>query len=190
MLPAVLDEELLLCPSLAPTWRPSRALAKLPSDLEEFDTQGDEVVTALTKLYHLAALRQLGLDPGPWPADLPDHPGVALLESSLRCVHADRQDAENRQRTREQIIRSMTVMPPWAGAWTHYFVGLSLLREQSVAAQQEGLWHLAHLPATFGASQSLLTDLALRHMAESLRVAGDGDGAAGLEAERQRLLAR
>jgi hypothetical protein len=183
----VLDDELSLCPSVAPAWPPSRALAKLPADLEAFDAGGDEVVAALASLYRSAVLAQIGVTPAARPADLPDHPGVAMLDALLACAAPDRDESTI---ARVQLLRRLDVLPGWAGGWIRHAVGLAFLAEEDVESTQEGLWHLSFLPARFAATQPLLAELALARMADALRGLGDEEAAAAMDAERRRLMAR
>lgn len=188
MLPPVVDAELALCPQLPPVWLASRSLAKLPSDLQTYDPKDDEVVAALRGLYTLAAQDALGMAVPPSPASMIEHPGAQLLAAVIRA-NLDLEPS-SRAAQRERLLRSLETLPAWAGSWVRFAVGTSLLREDDVAARQEGLWHLAHVPAVDDDRQPVLSELALERMVVGLRASGDDEGAAALEAELQRLRAR
>jgi hypothetical protein len=183
MLTPVLDEELWLSPRLAPAWKPSRALTKLASDLRAYDARGDEVVAAIAALYQASIDTVLGDAPKIVP-EVPDESGVTMLDAVIHCRDSDDQV---RTAAREWLLRSIGFLPSWTEAWVRYFVGLSMLEERGVGRRQEGLWHLAHLPARYERSNPLLTARSLESMVPVLRAMGDTEGADAMQAEYDRL---
>ena len=92
-LPPVFDSDYGLCTLLAPVWLPSPLLDSLAHELAAYEgqagaeTESDEVVSALARLYRQAVLQALRRPlPEPIPEPPPDHRGVALQSVDHRGV--------------------------------------------------------------------------------------------------------
>jgi hypothetical protein len=187
-LPPVIDDELSLCPQLAPAWIESRALSRLERDLAEYDAQEDAVIGALARLYLRAVRRHLGTpEPEDEPVDLPrgvhNEPGVELVADLVACASAD---SDARAGARARIERRRETLPAWAEAWTRYAVGASLLEEDGVGRRQRGIVELLHVPVRFARRMPYLAGLALSLAAQASAADGDDDAAEVLRAELAR----
>ena len=184
-LPPVFDASSSLCPALAPVWVTATPLVRIERELAAYESLADATVASLASLYRRAMRQQLGMAVEPERAvQAADHGGVMLLRA---IVETTSPDAQQRAAARNRLEHDLPKLPPWAQAWAHYFIGVSLLEEPSEQSQQRGMVSLVHLPARFSSEQPFLVGLALARLSSAFEAAGDSEAASKLRAELQRL---
>ncbi len=181
--PGVVDPETGLAPALSPLWIPGasvEAFAEAPPA-----TRRDAASEALERLYRHLARRSLGsLEATPEVAD------DAALDPGVRFVRqiaiALSTDAAARAGGRRVLLAQIGQgLAEWQEAWARVSLGRSLLMEEDRALRSDGLLHLVHVPARFGARQPYLSGLALAEISAELAARGDD---AGAETMRDELL--
>lgn len=181
MLRAVHDETTALCPALPPVWAPSPLLDSLTRDLKQYQAADDPVVSAIARLYSRAIGAQSDDDPDTTTQE--NHPGVTLLSW---LIDGRSTDAATRRGARGHLQAQLDRHPTWAQAWMRYHLGLSLLLEEGIGRQQQGLVQLAHLPANFGRTQPYLAGMALDRLAGELATRGQTEAARSVRTELTR----
>ncbi|CAN5765086.1 hypothetical protein BH11PLA1_BH11PLA1_03920 [soil metagenome] len=209
--PQVLSRTLGLCTLLPPMFstrgstRALPVLAQAPI-WERILGQRDAApsTAAIAELYLFALRAEIARAESSEIAPLPSRdksrtldPGTALISDIvLSRAGTSPQRIESRaalerrlivQRSRSGDDTPAPPLEPWQEAWVHAALGRSLLVETDPRLKRQGLVHLLHVPARFGATQPFLAALALQDAIDALRAMGDADGANQLN---QDLVAR
>jgi hypothetical protein len=193
MKPAVYDGEYQLCPAVPSVWMDSPRLARLESDLERYDAQGDEVVAAMAALYQqaLRIMHDVESEPGRIFDEIRharQHPGVRLMRDLVTLIDPDAEGADRRRSAESRLARLSDHDRPWIEAWHRYFSGLSLVSSDGDGRNERGIATLAHLPVHFTQSQPYLAGLAMHRIIMHLESSGRTEPAASIREELVRLL--
>jgi len=179
----VLDPETLLLSAAPPIFLETDALRGLAesSAPEREDTVGG----ALRAAYRRAARFELGLETETTPGAGPSHDGARFVR---QIVDARTGDASQREAARFALKSGLEDdFGTWREAWRRVALGRSLLREDDPAMRTAAMFHMVHVPARFARSQPYLAGVALAEMSLERMREGDGDVAAALRAELERL---
>lgn len=203
-LPPVIEETTGLSPALPPIAVTGPMLDRLRAELAAYATPpaggpdpagGDPVVRAMAQAYLAAlALDRSGPPRPPEGVALPgvtdtepkavrDHPGVGLLRLVLATSAAE---VAAREAARKSLVAADLSMP-WQEAWRRLFLGISLLREESLESRRRGVVELVHLPARSARSLPWLSGVALALSADELEREGAAADAATLRRELDAL---
>jgi hypothetical protein len=192
MMPPVYDDELELCPALPPAWMDSPRLARLDTDLDQYDPQGDEVVAALAALYQHAIriMHKVDSEAGRIFDDIRharQHQGVRLVRDLITLVDPAAEGTERRRAAEARLTRQTGGDRPWVEAWQQYFVGLALIRAEGAGRNERGMATLAYLPVHLAQSQPYLAGLAMHRIIMHLESRGRAEPAASIREELVRL---
>jgi hypothetical protein len=202
-LPAVLDEQTLLAPSLgaALILGPSGAPA-IAAEAEREAIAGEiDLLLASTTLdgetRRVAELLAAILRRKPLPAGKREEGAAGLLAAMMELDRiAPNDPPEAKARARSAALSSTKGLGPWANAWARLAIGRSLVAETVASEREQGVLMLLAIPAGRGAvmeqeSQTAagaqaplaIVRASLELAASTLRSLGDAESAAIVERE-------
>jgi len=179
LLPPVLDGT-GLCPSLPPLWIDDRGLVELHRQLESYASD-DELIQCFATAFRVAVLAHR--DEQGATVDTacllkqPELEILRLVVEILKSSDGDRMDARAALRPR------MDSLPPWARAWAHVALGVSVTAGDPLSARREALVELVHVPAMYRDTQPYLTAIALLKLSEGCSALGDAPAASAFAQE-------
>ena len=174
--PAILDSATGLIPDLPPTLSPEDA-ALAAQGIGQWMASADEAGRVRGGLLQSLLLRTPTVEA---KSNRNENEGTRFLRLLLEL---ESDDSKRRQRARDRLALKLDDEPAWREAWTHFFVGRSLVeKEEDSALRRIGVLELLHVPPFGSAAPPFMVQQALRLAAETSREIGDIQAANLLDA--------
>jgi len=147
----VLDPTTMLCPHLPPIWMENRALIQATSS---YANVAQRTTASIARLLSLPMM-----DDDPSPVEGVDDPyflSLIILASN------------GESKARETLSQRVDAMVPWKQAWSHYFLAIGYLAEQSSDARTKGMLYLAKVAAKSRSIQPWLAGASMIRLSDEL----------------------
>jgi len=180
---AIVDEESMLCPGLAPIFVGTPgviALARSGGRIGVAGAGDHEAPSSLAVLFALALKAEAGSVSGEVLPSVTRDGEVLVRDIVKSRIGSADERTSARAALRDRLSQAQ---PGWVCAWCHTAIGRSLLLETDIDSRLLGVAQLLRVPASYATDAPYLTGICLAESAVALAELGDTASAQSLRSE-------